>query len=479
MTKRFLAAFILLAAARIAIAVLLPITDDEAYYWIWSQHLSWGYPDHPPVIAGLIWLSTSVLGDGPMGIRLGALVMTLATGVIVYALGRDMFGPKVGAVAALTSQLLPVIAAGGAVAVPDAPFMFLWLLTVWLFWRALGTGAGAWWWYAAGAALGLTAMSKVFGILLALGFAGFLLTSPVHRNWLRRSEPYAAAAIAAGVFAPFVLWNAAEGWPSWLKIRQQIPWIKTGSPASKTLAYVLAQFAYYGPLTAPLLLFALRTGIRRPYAGDPRFALLGWASLPVLIMSVALSPNGMPKPHWPAPAYVLAALAAAALWWESRRVEQRLLTGGLGLNAVILGLILLAPAIAPRIMDQAKGWEQVTAQVVAVADAMPPGPGVFIFSTGYQTASQLTYRLRGAYPVTAASTNTLLSRVVPLQDFIGWNAVYVDDDREPIAIPIERMFQRVERLPKIRVLVDGRVTRLFYLYRGTNFLGLTRTRRNR
>jgi 4-amino-4-deoxy-L-arabinose transferase-like glycosyltransferase len=478
MNNRFLAALILLAAARVAIAIVLPITDDEAYYWIWSQHLSWGYPDHPPVIAGLIWLSTSVLGDGPMGIRVGALVLTLATGVIVYVLGRDLFGPKVGAVAALTSQLLPAIAAGGAVAVPDAPFMFFWLLTVWLFWRALRTGTLAWW-CAAGAALGLTAMTKVFGILLAVGLTGFLLTSPVHRNWLRRSEPYAAAAIAAGIVAPFVLWNAVEGWPSWMKIRQQIPWIKTGSPASRTLAYVLAQLAYYGPLTAPLLLLALRTGVRRPHAGDPRFVLLGWTALPVLIMSVGLSPNGIPKPHWPAPAYVLAALAAAALWWESRRVGRRLLAGGLGLNAVILGLILLMPWVAPRVMDQAKGWEQVTAQVVAVANAMPPGRGVFIFSTGYQTASQLIYRLGDAYPITAASTNTLLGRAIPLRRFLGWNAVYVDDDREPIAIPIGRMFRTVEPLPKIRVLVDGRVVRRFYLYRGTDFLGLTRTRRNR
>jgi len=474
MDKRLLAAFLLLAAARVAIARVLPITDDEAYYWIWSQHLSWGYPDHPPVIAGLIWLSTAVLGDGPMGIRLGALALTLATGVIVYALGRDMFGPKIGAVAALTSQLLPVIAGGGALAVPDAPFVFFWLLTVWLFWRALVRERRAWW-YAAGAALGLTMMSKVFGALLALGLAGFLLTSPVYRKWLRRSEPYAAAAIAVAVIAPFVLWNVAEEWPSWTKIQQQIPWIKTGNPASRTLAYILAQVAYYGPLTAPLLLLALRAGIRRPGTGDPRFALLGWTALPILTMSVGLSPNGIPKPHWPAPAYVLAALAAAALWWETSSLTQRLLAWGLRLNALILGTILLTPWIAPSSVNQLQDWEEVTAQVVAVAKAMPPGPGVFIFSTGYQTASQLTYRLGGAFPVTAASTNTVLNRIVPLQQFVGCNAVYVDDDREPINLPIEQMFRTVERLPRIRITVDGRTVRSFYVYRGIGFLGPPRS----
>jgi 4-amino-4-deoxy-L-arabinose transferase-like glycosyltransferase len=473
MNNRFLAAFLLLAAARVTIARLLPITDDESYYWIWSQHLSWGYPDHPPVIAGLIRLSTLPLGDGPMGIRLGALVLSLATGVIVYALGRDMFGPRIGAVAALASQLLPAIAAGGALAVPDAPFMFFWLLTVWLFWRAL-TAAHRPWWYAAGAALGLTAMSKLFGALLALGLAGFLLATPAYRKWLRRSEPYAAAAIAVAVIAPFVLWNIAEGWPSWTKILQQAPWVRTGHPAVKTLTYVLGQFAYYGPLTAPLLLLALRNGVRRPDAGDPRFALLGWTALPILILSIGLSPSGMPKPHWPAPAYVVAAITATAMWWKSRYLGRLLLAWGGGLNALILGLILLTPWIAPSVANQVTGWGQVTAQVVAVAKTLPEDPGVFIFSTGYQTASQLTYRLRGAYPVTAAAPNTLLGRIVPLEEFVGWNAVYVDDDREPIEIPIDRMFRAVERLPNVRVVVDGRVVRSLYLYRGIGFLGPAR-----
>ena len=31
---------------------------DEAQYWDWAQDLSWGYYSKPPMIAGLIWLST-------------------------------------------------------------------------------------------------------------------------------------------------------------------------------------------------------------------------------------------------------------------------------------------------------------------------------------------------------------------------------------------------------------------------------------
>lgn len=37
-------AFALIAAVRLIVAWQLPITDDEAYYWMWSRHLQWGYP---------------------------------------------------------------------------------------------------------------------------------------------------------------------------------------------------------------------------------------------------------------------------------------------------------------------------------------------------------------------------------------------------------------------------------------------------
>ena len=30
------------------------LLDDEAYYWVFSQHLDWGYFDHPPMTALLI-----------------------------------------------------------------------------------------------------------------------------------------------------------------------------------------------------------------------------------------------------------------------------------------------------------------------------------------------------------------------------------------------------------------------------------------
>ena len=60
---------IVLLALRAVFAALLPLSADEAYYWLWSQHPAWGYFDHPPMIAWLIRAGTLVLGDTPLGVR--------------------------------------------------------------------------------------------------------------------------------------------------------------------------------------------------------------------------------------------------------------------------------------------------------------------------------------------------------------------------------------------------------------------------
>ena len=39
---------------------------DEAYYWYFAQNLSWGYFDHPPMVAFLVNLGINIF-DGVVG----------------------------------------------------------------------------------------------------------------------------------------------------------------------------------------------------------------------------------------------------------------------------------------------------------------------------------------------------------------------------------------------------------------------------
>src|SRR5579872_2496734 len=68
---------------------------DELYYLACSRHLDWGYVDQPPLIAGIVWVARTTLGQSLPAIRLlpaldGAALVAL-TGLIARELGGGRF----------------------------------------------------------------------------------------------------------------------------------------------------------------------------------------------------------------------------------------------------------------------------------------------------------------------------------------------------------------------------------------------------
>ena len=72
-------------AARLALAVRVPITVDEAYYAQWAAHLRPGYLDHPPLVG---WLTGAglALGHATLAARLPAILLLAATTLLAASL---------------------------------------------------------------------------------------------------------------------------------------------------------------------------------------------------------------------------------------------------------------------------------------------------------------------------------------------------------------------------------------------------------
>lgn len=458
---------------RIVFVTLFPPLDDEAYYWTWARHLAWGYPDHPPIIAYVIRATTALAGDSPLGIRLGPVLLALGTALLLLDLGRKLFGDS-AAVAAGWFQVIPVLAIGAIFAAPDGPLGFFWLLTLWCFWRALGTGKMIDW-VATGAALGLALMSKLTAALLALSLLGFLIASPAHRRWLRRWEPYLATLLSALICLPVVLWNAHHQWVLVRKSLDPDPWTEMGSRGLNALVYAGAQLGYYGPIAAVLLIWALVESVRRAARGDDRFALAAWGAVPLIAANWLTSLNGIPKPHWPAPGYLVALLPAAALWSElrGRRVWRALVGTAVGVNLLIVGAAHVFPLRpTPSLAGALWGWDRVAERIDAIVESMPPNPGTFIFAASYQTAAQLEYHTRGRFIVTTAGPSDAFAVRNTIQPLIGWNAVFINDVANAPGLPLRQYFARVESLPAIEVSYRGSIVRRFAAYRCYEFQGI-------
>lgn len=58
------------------------VSGEEAYYWLFSQFLDWGYLDHPPMV-GVVTAPGYWLFNNPMGLRMGMLVCSILTIIVI------------------------------------------------------------------------------------------------------------------------------------------------------------------------------------------------------------------------------------------------------------------------------------------------------------------------------------------------------------------------------------------------------------
>ena len=95
-------------------AAFTGLAHDEAYYWVWAQHLDWGYFEHPPMVAVFIWLG-GLLFDNELGVR---LLTVLSSTAVVYLLFRILKTTDVLLYAALVFGTL-LLNVGGFYTAPD------------------------------------------------------------------------------------------------------------------------------------------------------------------------------------------------------------------------------------------------------------------------------------------------------------------------------------------------------------------------
>jgi hypothetical protein len=143
---------------------------DEAQYWYWSQALEWGYFSKPPLLVGLIRLSTGLFGHGLLGVKALAMVAWLLSSAVLWRLGKAMGSERAGVAAA---ALLAASTASGLLGLSvttDSVLMLFWSLVMLGAWRAAhAQGAAAWrWWALTGVALGLAVLSKYTAGALSL-----------------------------------------------------------------------------------------------------------------------------------------------------------------------------------------------------------------------------------------------------------------------------------------------------------------------
>ena len=441
---------------RLVLAALLPLGDDEGYYWLWARHLAWAYPDHPPMVAAVVAVSTRMFGDGVFGIRAVNVLVASALPWVTYVAGRRIFNAETGVRAALLAAALPALGLGTLIASPDVPMALFWALSLWTGWEALQRGGR--WWAAAGVMIGLALLCKLTSAGLILGLAGAAATGDgrrvLHDRWM-----YIGVCIVAALFAPVVVWNVQHQWLLAYITLHRESWLLPRSVPVNLASFAVGQVVYYG-LLAPILWAACLAALRR---AGLAWRYLAWMSLPVFLVMIAAATQARAKPHWPAPGYLAAAIVLGALWPHWVRIRPRLLWGAAAATAgvtVALAIALLLPWSRAQV-NMGIGLFDRLADAVARQAAVHPGR-TLVMTDRYQAASHIAYRLRERIPVTTFYGAFLVWQ--RRQEWTGWHAVYVQDDPEHPGVTIEAMCSNVRQVEVVDLApgrAPGRPIRIF------------------
>jgi len=365
---------------------------DEFYYIACSDHLAWGYVDHPPLSIALLAGSRVVLGESVQAIRLlpalmGSLLVIL-TGLMTRELGGGRFAQIFAALCVMIVPIYLVVTGFFSMNAFDCVF---WVLSFSIIIRIITTDNEKLW-LLFGLAVGLGLLNKISILVFGCSVVAGLLFTP-YRRYFRSKYFWMAGGIALLVFVPHILWQVANDWPT----VEFISNAKRYKIAPLTpLQFLGGQIMGIHPLNAPIwlagLLFLLFAKKGQPY----RILGLTYA-IAFAVLAIQRS-----KAYYLSPAYP--ALLAAGGWAIEALLHRR---GWHWAKPILLGIVLIggaatAPLVVPilpvetfigyqkflgvepsaeetnplgelpQYFADRFGWENMTATVASVYEGLSP-----------------------------------------------------------------------------------------------------------
>jgi hypothetical protein len=222
------------------------LDPDEAYYWMYSKALDWGYFDHPPATAVLIKLGYSVI-ESELGIRLFTVLLQAFSFYGIWILvGKPTDKSKVWTLMALLVSM-PLLQIYGFVATPDAPLLFcsVWFLVLYQRFLQKESWTNT---LLLGFCMAALLYSKYHGVLLIF----FTLLSNL--KLLFKPKFYIASAFGALLFFPHLYWQYAHDFSSF---RYHLAGRNDAYQFKYTRDYIINQLLLFNPFLFPIIIISI------------------------------------------------------------------------------------------------------------------------------------------------------------------------------------------------------------------------------
>jgi undecaprenyl-diphosphatase len=473
---------------------IIDLSPDEAHYWEWSRRLDLSYYSKGPMVAYLIAIGTAIFGNSVFGIRILAVIFYALSSIFLYLLGKKLFDEKTGVAAAILIQIVPLYTTYGVLFTIDSPFIFFWILSLYLFYRVIEQqsavssqqsakletlnskhppqspldkgGIKGGYWLLLGIVVGLGLLTKYTMAFFYLCAFLFLLSSYQNRKLLLTKWPYISLVLSLIVFSPVIFWNANHDWVTlkhtagqahissqWSVISDR--WVKDffeflGSQIGviTPILFIMIFYAIFKLRTLPLELKTKNSKLKTDF--------LFWFSVPIILFFLLKSLQGKVQANWALPGYATGFVAFSWLFigrWElTKRWLRSIIVVGVVFSFIassasyVLPFFELPPKRDPS--SRIRGWKEVGAEVSRLSDELSKKGPFFIFSDRYQVSSELAFYIKGN-PVTYCMNMGRRMNQYDLwpgfNNLIHFNALFVTIGDMQIPEIFSRSFDRCEK----------------------------------
>ena len=266
-------------------AAFTELDPDEAYYWMYSKVLDWGYFDHPPFLALLINVGYGLF-PSELGVRfMVALLQPLSFYLIWLTLGKPSQKDDVILLLLLLGAI-PVWHVYGFIATPDAPLLFFTSLFFYVYTRFLAK-ENLTYTILLGVCMAALLYSKYHGILL------IVLVTLSNLELFKKKYFYLAGIIGVVLFLPHLYWQYIHDFPSF---RYHLSGREDAYQLKYTTEYLISQLIVFSPFLFPLIVYCLyRSKITTRLNRAFYFVIFGF-----WLFFLWTSSKGNVEPHWTA-----------------------------------------------------------------------------------------------------------------------------------------------------------------------------------
>lgn len=219
--------------------IFTEITEDEAYYALYGEHLAWGYFDHPPMV-GLMTFLGGLLFSGNLGVRFFTVIATTLSLLVTWKIIGESKpdGRKVLLFFILVFSVL-MLNVYGFVTTPDIGLLLFSALFLLVYQKYLEDNS---WRHAL--LLGFLMAAMVYSKYHAFLLLGLVVLSNL--KLLKDGKFWIACMLAFVLLMPHLLWQYDNGFPSF-----KYHLVQRGEPFrwSYFFEYLPNQLLIFNPLT--------------------------------------------------------------------------------------------------------------------------------------------------------------------------------------------------------------------------------------